>query len=403
MSALPAWARWREGPPYTVGAEEEVMLLDPGSWALAQQAGRVMEGLSPALRPHAGEETHRSALELRTEPHARVPELAAQLRSLRELLRDDLAALGLVAGASGTHPTTTWRDTEVSLAPRYQLLHETLKGLARREPTFGLHLHVAVPDAEDAVRLLNRLRTHVPLLLALSANSPFWQGRDSGLRSARTPLFQGFPRVGLPRAFRDYRDWVGAVDLLLRCDAFPEPSFLWWDVRLQPRFGTVELRVLDAQTTVEDTAALTAFVQSLERAELSGGVASRPHDDVSEVLDENRFLAARDGMDAGLLDADAERAVPARRLLAQLMDACRDHARDLGCERELEGVRELAARSGADRQRNRARRAGIGRMIEATSTDFAPVRTAGRGRRGRFGTAGPMTGARRSAILNPTA
>ena len=146
-----------------------------------------------------------------------------------------------------------------------------MRELARREPTFALHVHVGVADPEDAVRLANRLRAHLPLLLALSANSPFWQGRDTGLASARTPLFQAFPRVGIPRAFDDYADYVEAVDLLIRCGAFPEPTFLWWDVRLQPRFGTVEVRIMDAQTTVEDTAALVALVQSIARLEVEEG------------------------------------------------------------------------------------------------------------------------------------
>ena len=116
------------------------------------------------------------------------------------------------------------------------------------------------------------MRAHLPLLLALSVNSPFWQGRDTGLGSARTPLFQAFPRVGIPRAFEDYADWVEAVDLLIRCDAFPEPTFLWWDVRPQPRFGTVEVRILDAQTTVAETAALAALVQCIARARGRGGL-----------------------------------------------------------------------------------------------------------------------------------
>src|SRR5258705_10091169 len=128
--------------------------------------------------------------------------------------------------------------------------------LARREPTFALHVHVGISSPNDAIRLVNRMRAHLPLLLALSVNSPFWQGRDSGLASARTPLFQAFPRVGIPRGFRSYADYVEAVDLLVRSGAIPEPTFLWWDVRPQPRFGTLEVRIMDAQTSVGDTPAL---------------------------------------------------------------------------------------------------------------------------------------------------
>ena len=146
-----------------------------------------------------------------------------------------------------------------------------MRELARREPTFALHVHVGVADADAAIRLMNRMRGHIPLLLALSGNSPLWQGRDTGLASARTPLFQAFPRVGIPRAFEDYADWTEAVDLLLRCDAFDEPTYLWWDVRPQPRFGTVEVRIMDVQSTVAETVALTALVQSIAKLELEQG------------------------------------------------------------------------------------------------------------------------------------
>ena len=138
--------------------------------------------------------------------------------------------------------------------------------LARREPTLATHVHVGVATPRAAVRLLNRLRAHLPLLLALSANSPFWQGRATGFASTRTTLFDAFPRTGVPRSLHGYSDWVRTVDALLRSRAIADPSLLWWDARLQPRLGTVEVRIMDAQTTVEDVGALAALVQSLARS-----------------------------------------------------------------------------------------------------------------------------------------
>jgi carboxylate-amine ligase len=225
-----------------------------------------------------------------------------------------------------------------------------MRELARREPTFGLHVHVGVSSPAAAIELYNQLRAHLPLLLALSVNSPLWQGRDTGLASARTPLFQAFPRVGVPRAFRNYREWVEAVDVLLRCHAFADPTFLWWDVRPQPRFGTVEVRILDVQSTAGETAALVALVQSLARLELEEGYASRELLAMPEVLQENRFLAARDGMDARLIDPVSERQIPARVQLEELLSACLPHAQDLGCEPELASIASLAERTGATRQ-----------------------------------------------------
>jgi glutamate---cysteine ligase / carboxylate-amine ligase len=230
-----------------------------------------------------------------------------------------------------------------------------MRELARREPTFALHVHVGVEDAEDAIRLHRRLRAHLPLMLAVSVNSPFWQGRDTGLASARTPLFQAFPRVGIPRGFRSYADYVEAVDLLVRCGAIPEPTFLWWDARPQPRFGTVEVRIMDVQTSVDETAALVALVQSVARREVLEKEAIRAVGHSPEVLVENRFLAARDGMNARLIDPAGERRVAARAQLEELLDICAPHAEALGCAAELDGVRRLAARTGADRQLELAR------------------------------------------------
>jgi carboxylate-amine ligase len=215
------------------------------------------------------------------------------------------------------------------------------------------------------------MRAHLPLLLALSANSPFWQGRDTGLASARTPLFQAFPRVGIPRAFADYAEYVEAIDLLIRCEALPEPTFLWWDVRLQPRFGTVEIRIMDAQTRLADTAGIVGLIQSVARLELEEGWAAAELVNAPEVLSENRFLAARDGMSAELIDPTTERTVPACDVLDQVVAACRPHASELGSADELELVLELSRRSGEVRQRESALHAErLPGLIQALSHEF---------------------------------
>ena len=252
------------------------MLLEPNGWNLTSRSEEVLAALpeemltrtrrrDARLGARAG---HRAA---RRRRRARSTSCAACARGLADGAR---AARRSARAVAGTHPFTLWEDVEVSPGARYQFLYSSMRELARREPTFGLHVHVAVPDPEQAVRAYNRMRAHLPLLLALSGNSPFWQGRDTGLCSMRTPLFQAFPRVGIPREFRSYADYVEGIDVLLRCDAFPEPTFLWWDVRLQPRFGTLEVRVMDAQTRVADTAAIAALVQCLVRLEALEGYAS---------------------------------------------------------------------------------------------------------------------------------
>ena len=249
-----------------------------------------------------------------------------------------------------------------------------MRELARREPTFALHVHVSVPSAAAAMAAANQMRAHLPVLLALSANSPFWQGRDTGLASARTPLFQAFPRVGIPRAFASYNDWVETVDLLVRCKAFPDHSFLWWDVRLQPRYGTVEVRIMDAQCSIEHTAALAALVQCLVRLEALEGFAPAALVHAQEILDENRFLAARDGIGATLIDPLREMRVPVRELVEPMLAACAPHAEALECEAELSLVRLLLEEGGADRQRELADAAdGQVGLVRALSEAFAPL------------------------------
>jgi carboxylate-amine ligase len=347
------------------------MLLNPDSWALTPAIDAVLPALTDRLAPHVGAETHGSAIELRSSVHRTVGEGIAELRDLREQLATELLPFGLRSAAAGMHPFAVWQETKISAGERYRLLHGSMRELARREPTFALHVHVAVSDPEDALRAFNRLRAHLPLLLALSANSPFWQGRDTGLASARTPLFQAFPRVGIPRVFAGYDAYVDAIDLLLRCDAIPEPTFLWWDVRLQPRFGTIEVRIMDAQTTTADTAGLVALVQSLVRLEVEEGFATPDLVGSPEVLDENRFLAARDGIHAELIVPSAGRRLPAREVLGQTLAACLPHAQDLGCAGELETVRELSDKPGAERQASQAEGPdGLVGLVAALAGDF---------------------------------
>jgi carboxylate-amine ligase len=362
-STLPAWAIWNGGEPvtpYTLGVEEEVMLLEPGTWRLAPAIEAVLANLGPDLADHVTAETHNSAIELATGVHGDVASAIAELHGLRRALVRDLAPMGLQAASAGTHPSAVWTDTHISRGERYEMVYGSVRELARREPTFAMHVHVGVSDPDDAIRLHDRMRAHLPLLLALSANSPFWQGRDTGLASARTPLFQAFPRVGIPRAFGTYAEYAATVDLLIRCEAFPESTFLWWDVRPQPRFGTVEVRICDAQTSVSQTAALVALIQCIARLEIEEGWIDESLVGAPEVLGENRFIATRDGMDAQLIVPSRGRRVAAMVLVDRLLEACAPHAEALGCRDELAAVRTLAEAPGARRQLALAR--GTGRL-----------------------------------------
>jgi carboxylate-amine ligase len=362
MTIVPAWAEWRACPStgqLTIGVEEEFMLLDPDGWTLAFRSEEVRARLPADLRERVSLETHAAVMEVATGVHRTVSDALAELTGLRERLACALAAQGLRAGVAGTHPCALASDTLVPSHPRYREIGESMRVLARREPTLATHVHIGVTDPEDAVRLLNRLRVHLPLLLALSANSPFWRGGRTGFASTRTTLFDAFPRTGLPRSFSCYGDWVASVERLLRSDA-----------RLQPRYGTIEVRIMDGQTTLEEVGALAALVQALASVELER------HDDPSppeaptiELIEENRFLAARDGMQARLIEPSEGSRLPATQLLGRIRAACVRHARRLRSERELASICRLVERNGAARQLAHADGNGDLRRVTARLAD----------------------------------
>jgi carboxylate-amine ligase len=349
----PDWAEWRqaETQTFTIGVEEELMLLNGDDFTLANRIEAVMPRLPEWVLAQTSEETHNSAVEICTNVVSRVSDAVGQLRDLRAELADTLFGLGLAGAGSGTHPFAVWQEVSVSEGDRHQFVHGSMRALARREPTFALHLHVGLPDPEAAIRVQNAMRVHLPLLLALSANSPYWQGRDTGLASARTPLFQAFPRVGIPRVFSDYAHYVDAVDLLVRTEAVPDPSFLWWDIRPRPATGTIEIRSMDAQSRTDDVAKLVALTQCLVRAEAIEGIASQRAIELQEAIEENRFIAARDGVQAELIDPASDRRRPVTELLSTMLDRIRPHAQELGCEEELAASVELIADPPAERQR----------------------------------------------------
>ena len=369
-NARAPWSKWRHGNEYTLGVEEEVMLLDPRDWTLAPAIDDVLDALPEELRDHVSSETHSSAAELRTGVHQTVAGAVGELGELRAQLNAVLEPMGLAAGTAGTHPSAVWHEMAVSSRERHQEVYGSMRELARREPTFALHVHVGLPSGEAGVAAFNRMRAHIPILLALSANSPFWQGRDTGLASARTPLFQAFPRVGIPRPFGSYGEYVRAVNLLLECNAFPDHTYLWWDVRPQPRLGTVEVRIMDAQSTLGGTAALVALVQSLMRLELVDGHADPALVHAPEVLDENRFLAARDGVDAALVDPVRGQAISVVDVVTELMLSCAPHAAELGCAEELKHVADLLVEGGPARQRRLAQQHGLDGLVADFAADF---------------------------------
>jgi carboxylate-amine ligase len=325
------------------------MLLRRPAMTLAQCNSAVLREIDTRVSGRLTVDTHASLVEFATVIHSDVAGVAIELAAARRALRGELDRLGLAAAIAGTHPFASWEGNRVSNTARYRELGLSMRGLLAGPPTSGLHVHVGVPDPEDAVRLLNAFGLAAPVLLALSASSPFFQGADTGLCSMRTALLERFPRSGTARPYRSYADYVRAVDGLIRAGAISDPTHLWWDVRLQPALGTVEVRVMDGQSTVAESAALSALVQSMARLEIDDGPLSRVGWS-PEVLRENRFLAARDGM-AAVLISDRGGRVSVRELAEDFVERSRPHAAALGCAAELSDVIALMDAPGAERQR----------------------------------------------------
>jgi carboxylate-amine ligase len=293
-----------------------------------------------------------SVLEVSTEPCANTREAGEQLRALRRQVTRTAGARGLAIGSSGTHPFAMWEDQRIVARPRYRDLVSALRWVARQELIFGMHVHVGIDDPDKAIHVANGMRVHIPVLLGISANSPFWRADLTGMASTRTPIFRAFPRVGIAPTYKSWQDYEQRIDFMVRARVIEDYTYLWHDVRPHPKFGTVEIRVMDSQTRVEHTLGLAALVQALVR-ELAYhfDAGKRLSRYPFEMLDENKWLAARYGLEGELVDLPHFDRVPTRALARRLLDRMREHAQDLGSVDDLAAVEDLLERgNGAARQ-----------------------------------------------------
>src|SRR3954452_14191682 len=339
------------GPAYTLGIEEELMILDRESLGLENAIEKVLDayGGEGDVKPELME----SVLEIAVGPHANTREAGDALRALRRDVAAAAATQDLKIGSAGTHPFALWEEQRIAARERYRDLVEALRFVARQELIFGLHVHVGIDDADKAIHVANGMRVHVPILLALSSNSPFWRGDATGLASTRMPIFRAFPRTGVGPHYVDWEDYQKRISFMVAAGVMEDYTWLWYDVRPHPTLGTVEIRAMDAQTRVEHTLGLAAPIQAMakelsEHYEAAKQLGHFP----DEMLDENRWLAAPHGLDGALVALPERRTVQARELARRLVDRLREHAEDLGSADELEGVTDLIERgSGAHRQR----------------------------------------------------
>ena len=349
------------------------MIVDPETLDLTNSIEAMLEAVPAETEGEVKPELLESVLEVATTPCADTGEASRQLRALRRQTQQIASERGLAIGSAGTHPFAMWEDQRVVARPRYRDLVAALRFVARQELIFGAHVHVGIDDPDKAIHVANGMRVHIPLLVALSANSPFWRADATGLLSTRTPIFRQFPRVGIPPRYRDFEDYAKRVAFMVESKVIEDYTYLWYDVRPHPNFGTVELRVMDAQTRVEHTLGLAALIQALvkelaEHFDAGQELSRYPY----EMLDENKWLAARHGLDGELVDLPTHDRVPTKALARRVLDRMREHAQELGSTTELDAVHDLLDHgNGGSRQvvvyeANHDLREVVGEIVEKT-------------------------------------
>lgn len=349
--------------PFALGVEEELLLVDARTHALAHASSTLLPGLDPPAGTIM-HDVYEALVECASPISANAIEGARSLELLRGLLR----AAGATLAGAGVHPDGPFADAPHVASPRYREIGEQMRGLLRRTPTCALHVHVGMPDPETAIVACNRMRAYLPVLQALAAHSPYWHGIDSGFATARAQHFRAYPRADIPREFAGWEDYSETMEAFLAAADVPDYTFLWWDIRPHPKLGTLEVRAMDAQARIGSVCGLAALVHGLVLACVheppTGPLPPR------EALVESSFRAGRDGLAATVWHDGALR--PVRELAADAIERARPYARDVGAEGALEEAqRILSEGNGADRMRAAHAAGGMRGMLERLVAETA--------------------------------
>jgi glutamate---cysteine ligase / carboxylate-amine ligase len=340
-------------PRFTIGIEEEYLLVDRETLALVEAPDGLMEACKAELEDQVSPEFLQCQIEIGTHVCGSVAEARADLVKLRKTVAKQANARGLAPIAASCHPFSAWRDQHHTDRDRYNDLRRDLGGVARRLLISGMHVHVGLPDEEDRIDIMNQLTYFLPHLLALSASSPFWQGEDTGLASYRLTIFDNLPRTGLPPHFGSWAEYQRSVSAIVGLGLIEDASKIWWDLRPSARFPTLEARICDVSPRIETTLTLAALIQSLTRFlwRLKGQNRRwRIYDNF--LVAENRWHAMRYGVSNGLIDLGQRRLIPFDELIEEMIALVAEDAEALGCLAEVEHAREIVAHgTSADRQR----------------------------------------------------
>ena len=337
---------------FTVGVEEEYMVIDPVSRELKSHEQKIVEEGHKILKEKVKAEMHQAVVEVGTDICADVDEAYVDVGTLRKTISGIADDLGLWIGASGTHPFSHWESQLITEHVRYNEIVNELQEAARSNLIFGLHVHVGMETREMAIHIANSARYFLPHVFALSTNSPFWEGRTTGYKSFRTKVFDKFPRTGIPDFFESIEAYDNYIKLLVKTNCIDNAKKIWWDLRVHPFFNTVEFRICDIPLTVKETIAITALLQAicaklykLHNQNLNFMMYSRA------LLNENKWRASRYGIDGSMIDFGKETEVNTRVLIYELLDFVDDVIPHLGSQHAIGHVHKMLEKgTGADRQ-----------------------------------------------------
>ncbi len=337
---------------FTLGIEEEFQIVDPETRELRPHSRELLAGGKESLEGNLKPEMHQSVVELRTEVCPDIHDARRQVVSLRSELAAVAARDGLKIASAGTHPFSRWHDQPITPNERYSTIVQDLQQVARTNVIFGLHVHVGIPDRHTGIDIMNQARYFLPHLYALSVNSPFWQGKNTGLKAYRQIIFESFPRSGMPETFESLGEYEDYIELLISTGCIDNAKKIWWDIRLHPFFDTIEFRICDAQSRVDDTVALAALMQAIVvklQKMRDQNVSFRTYP--RRLLDENRWRAGRYGLDGKLIDFGRRREADERALLTELLEFVAAEVDELGTHSELAHIERIMREgTGADRQ-----------------------------------------------------
>jgi carboxylate-amine ligase len=357
---------------YTIGVEEEFQIVDPASYDLIPRVDDMLSAASESDLAHIKQELMQSMVEVATGVCTNAADAAIELTQLRSRVARLAEAQACRIASAGTHPFARYADQQVTDRPRYRELMERLRWIAQRELIFGLHVHVGIDSPEKAIYIFNHIRAYLPQMLALSANSPFWQGQATGLQSTRTKIFDSFPRSGMPGSFASWESYEQLMQRSIAAGAMEDYTYVWWDVRPHPRFGTIEVRICDAQTRISDALALAALIQATcawlgDRFDQGMGGDLPP----TMLIEENKWSAARYGLDGEFIDFNTNSRISTREAVYALIESVEPFARSLGSEEEFAALDSLLVFNGSARQLDAYGQAGDLAAVGAMLADDA--------------------------------